>query len=387
MIIVSQSFGYSYSAAWTTTILPLIHRQLRLPTIAVLSFSLSSPEHNILLFPRYATGLPGLTIGFYNHTDLSLQFTAAAAATLLIFACLLTILAWFLCDAILRRLVRKFWLTRGKRNLKSESFAKNLILSFTLILTGIGTLSFIIMFIWSFTKIWRFPNLLPSQISPQLWLNVGMYVEPTLSTLLIAALAFFLSLALALIFLETQPSPKKKYTKKIYHSEQFPILLFYLPLIIPQLSFIFGLDILSSFLLPSSPVTTLCILVWSHVLFVFPYLLISLSSPYRHFDNRYSITARCLGRSYFSTLLTVKWPLLKAPILFASAISITVSFGLFLPTLILGGGRYPTLTIETVSLASGGNLRIIALLTILQTLLSLSILTLATFWSRPRFKP
>ena len=52
--------------------------------------------------------------------------------------------------------------------------------------------------------------------------------------------------------------------------------------------------------------------------------------------------------------------LLLRPMLVALALGFAVSVAQFLPTLFAGGGRFATLTTEAVSLAAGGDRRIVA---------------------------
>ena len=65
-------------------------------------------------------------------------------------------------------------------------------------------------------------------------------------------------------------------------------------------------------------------------------------------------------------------------VLTAAAVGFAVSVGLYLPTLILGGGRLTTVTTEAVSLAAGGNRRWIGLYGVLQLLLPLAGFLIAT---------
>jgi len=46
-------------------------------------------------------------------------------------------------------------------------------------------------------------------------------------------------------------------------------------------------------------------------------------------------------------------------VLTAAAVGFAVSIGLYLPTLMIGGGRVTTLTTEAVALAAGGDRRLI----------------------------
>jgi putative thiamine transport system permease protein len=65
----------------------------------------------------------------------------------------------------------------------------------------------------------------------------------------------------------------------------------------------------------------------------------------------------------------IKLPMLLRPALFALAVGFAVSVGEYLPTVFAGGGRFATLTTEAVSLASGGDRRVIGVYSFLQALL------------------
>lgn len=60
--------------------------------------------------------------------------------------------------------------------------------------------------------------------------------------------------------------------------------------------------------------------------------------------------------------------LLRA-ILAAAAVGFAVSIGQYLPTLLIGAGRFSTITTEAVALGSGGNRRIIGIYAFLQMIL------------------
>ena len=61
----------------------------------------------------------------------------------------------------------------------------------------------------------------------------------------------------------------------------------------------------------------------------------------------------------------------------AAAVGLAVSVGQYLPTLLAGSGRFPTLTTEAVTLSSGGDPRVIGLYAVLQMALPLAGFTLA----------
>ena len=70
--------------------------------------------------------------------------------------------------------------------------------------------------------------------------------------------------------------------------------------------------------------------------------------------------------------------MLLKPALVASAVGFAVSVGQYLPTLLIGGGRWPTITTEAVALASGGDRRVIGVYAFVQMLLPFIGFALAT---------
>ena len=118
-------------------------------------------------------------------------------------------------------------------------------------------------------------------------------------------------------------------------------------------------------------------LVWSHLLWVLPYMVLTLIGPYRAFDQRLLTSARTLGNPPWRACLRVKWPILARPILATLAVGFSVSVAQFLPTLFAGGGRFVTVTTEAVALSAGGNRRVLAVQALLQVALPMAVFALA----------
>jgi putative thiamine transport system permease protein len=70
-----------------------------------------------------------------------------------------------------------------------------------------------------------------------------------------------------------------------------------------------------------------------------------------------------------AVLVTIKLPLLARPILIAVALGFAVSVAQYLPTLFAGAGRFQTVTTEAVTLAAGGDRRVVGVYAALQMLL------------------
>ncbi len=100
--------------------------------------------------------------------------------------------------------------------------------------------------------------------------------------------------------------------------------------------------------------------LWSHLLWVLPWMLLVLQPAWRRIDPRLILTARTLGWRRAKIFCLLKCPLLVRPALLAFATGFSVSMAQYMPTLWLGAGRFTTLTTETVALSSGGSIPVLA---------------------------
>ena len=150
--------------------------------------------------------------------------------------------------------------------------------------------------------------------------------------------------------------------------------LIYLPMLLPQVGFLFGLQIT---LIQAQISGTLAAVVLLHLLYMLPYVYLTLSGPYLAFNQQYYTQALTLCHSPWRAYLSVKLAMLKAPILSACALGIAVSFALYLPTLVAGEGKIVSLTTESVALAASGERKTAASMALLQALFPLMAFWLA----------
>ena len=142
--------------------------------------------------------------------------------------------------------------------------------------------------------------------------------------------------------------------------------LLYLPLLVPQIAFLFGTQVL---LVRLGFDATLAAVMWAHLVFVLPYLFLSLADPWRAFDARYTRSALALGRAPWRVFVGIKLPILLRPLLIACAVAFAVSVGQYLPTVFAGSGRVATLTTEAVTLSAGADRRVIGTWALTQSVL------------------
>jgi len=288
-------------------------KYLRLPIFAVIAYSLSVVDMAILLGPTSPPTLSVLVLQWFNDPDVNFKLLAAAGSLFLFILVGSTILLIFMAELGVNFLLEG-WVVNGIR--KTILIKVKPIIYANVIGVIIFTLgsSFVLM-IWSLTWRWRFPDALPVAFTLKHWAKgIIASQDPVITTVITGLVTSFIALVLTIGCLEHEVMAKKKSFKNFNHYIKY---FLYLPLMIPQITFMAGIQLL---LVIFNLDGYWIILVWSHLLFVLPYTFISLGQTYLTFDSRFFDQAQILKRSYFKALFSVKLPLLMHPILFAFAI-------------------------------------------------------------------
>ena len=372
---LARTLGYGPIAAWLAVVLPMVYPQIRLPIFAVLAFSLSVVDVSLVIGPSAPPPLAVRLLQWFNDPDLSQRFAASAGALLILALVVISIIAWLLLEKIFARLGLA-WMRRGWRRRRDYS-SRLLALTLIVFCFGSALLGLLALLLWSLASGWRFPDALPAGFTLAHWQRYGVQAfEPLIHTVLLGISSAVLALGLVIACLENE-------TRYGHRPSNRALWLLYLPLLIPQIAFLFGAQVL---LIQLRLDGHWLALLWSHLIFVLPYVFLSLADPYRTWDERYARTARCLGASTNRVWLRIKLPMLLRPILIATAVGFAVSVAQYLPTLFAGAGRYPTLTTEAVTLAAGGDRRAIGVYAYLQLLLPLLGFALAQVIPAWRFR-
>ena len=371
---IGQSLGYGNFRSWLKLVLPQVYPLIRLPVFAVLAFSLSVVDVALILGPTTPPTLAVLILRWIDDPDLSFRFLASAGAVLLLVITLGSLFFWSVSEWLILRKWRN-WLTNGKRGSGNE--AHNLAALSGLVLLGTAFFSVLGLAFWSLSLRWPYPHVLPQRWTARNWERHWSSLQETaFTTLEVGVISGAIALFLVVGCLENEQWRRVKFS---FRSQW----LLYLPLLIPQATFLLGIQILAVRLEMDG---TFLLLVWSHLLFVLPYIFLTLADPWRNLDARFPLIAQCLGASPLRILFRIKLPLLLKPLLVASAIGFAVSVAQYLPTLFAGGGRFATLTTEAVSYAAGADRRVIGVYGFLQALFPWIALLLALAIPRWRFR-
>lgn len=373
----ARALGYAPAAAAFKVVLPQLVPQMRLPILAVLAFSLTVVDVALVLGPGHPPTLAVLAVRWFSDPDVNLYFPAAAAAMGLLAVVAASLAAWLGLERLLARWGRG-WVEGGARSstlaLLGEATGRLVLPGLALAALALAGLA-----LWSVAAQWRYPDAWPTAWTLAHWQRQAAALQgPLVATVTIGVLATAISLVLSVACLENESrrralglASRARAPSANTDTLYWPL---YLPLLVPQVAFLFGAQVL---LVRTGLDATLAAVVWAHLVFVLPYLFLSLADPWRAYDERYTRSALSLGASRWRVFWRVKLPILLPPVALATAVAFAVSVGLYLPTLFAGAGRIATLTTEAVTLAAGADRRVIGVWAVLQALLPLMAYALA----------
>ncbi len=365
-IVMGRSLGYSRLQTWRLLVWPQLLPRLTWPVMAVFAYGLSVVDMAIILGPGTPPTLAVLIWRWLMDPEPALQARGSAAS--------LVLLGVLLVGAIAVRSAIWLWTRNrpypsGRRSpiaLRTAAAHKAFPFKWPLAHTPLFLVGYAVVAVllaWSVAEAWFFPALVPDALTWDHWLQADW--TPFWTSLWLALASSLLCLPAVLVWLEWGP-------------QRWNALL-YLPLILPTLPLVAGqYATLLHLQLDGSAIA----LVWSHLMWVLPYMLLTLIGPYRAVDPRLMRSARALGCNPMQACVRVKWPMLLPPILATLAVGFSVSVAQYLPTMFSGGGRFVTVTTEAVALSAGGNRRVLAVQSLLQIALPLAAFTLAILASQ-----
>lgn len=369
---VALNLGYYPITAFFKAVLPVLYPFLRLPILAVLAYASASVEMPLILGPNTPPTLAVTIMQWFNDVDLNLRIKASAGALLQLALTGSLIALWLGSERAIKTCFNGT-LLNGKRHY-ADALWQKITAALTTVVIGFILLALIGLLMWSVAGFWRFPAVLPEQLVLLHFQSAFTQMStPLFNTITIGIVSTVFAIVLTLLCLEAEQLSQKPLST-------FTSLIIYLPLLVPSIAFLFGLVWLQQLV---NNQTAFFNVAFTHLLFVLPYVFLSLASSYRRLDPHFAHVAASLGATPAKVFLQVKLPQLFAPILIAIALGLAISFGQYLPTLLAGGGRIATITTEAVTLANGASRRTSAVYAIIQMALPLVGFILA--WVLPKY--
>ena len=283
----ARALGYAPATAFLVIVAPQLYARMRTPVYAVLAYGLSVVDMAIVLAPSHPAPLSVLGLGWLLSPNLDDVFVGNAAAALQLGVVAASLVVWRGSETLLRRAL----VTRARSGARSgliEPAARGLSLAAG-VLVGLGLAALVVLALWAFAWRWPYPRAWPESFTLDIVRRAApQLIGPLGTTVALAFLTTAAALALAVGCLESDASLGRHWTNAA----------FYLPLLLPQLSFLFGVETLFSALRLDG---SFLAVAWAHLLFVFPYVLLALAGPWAEFDPRYARAARALGAGGFKT--------------------------------------------------------------------------------------
>jgi putative thiamine transport system permease protein len=365
------SLGHDMRSIWLRIFLPQILPKMMWPLLVTFTYAATVIDMSLVIGPTQPPTLA--TVVWADINDALVENNARGAAG-----------AWFLTAAVAGTafgvwiaakmlLERREWLAAGPvaRNLIRPHRARLSTLKFSA-LTLVYVIIALTLVLLSFATLWPFPLLWPETLSTAAWARVVQNPSALVTSLILAITTCVAALALVIAWLESQPQSR----------DRFMLLLSAIALGLPAI--LLSLGQYRAFLQIGFTGTAFGLFI-AHLVPVTAYVFIVLVGPYRSFDPRWRSSANGLLASFWHFLWAIKIPMLKAPLLAASAIGFAVSFGQYVPAQLIAAGRYSTLPMEAVTLTSGSNRPLTAAFALMLMVPPLLAFLAAAYFGKPRW--
>lgn len=367
---VGRTLQHSSFSNWFLLIFPLIYKKIRLVIFIVIAFAASVIDMSLLLAPSTPSTLAIRIFQIFQTSEVNSIFIASNLALIQFCIIIALILLWIFLEKIIKQNFFYIFLIKiltRKKSLFVDSLFIIAMVLFLLSMMGVAS-----SFLWSISENWHFPNFFPSSFSLNNILTfLYQHQSTVLTSVCISILVSFLSIILILIWVE------------LTETINFKILYFewvlFIPLFIPQISFLIGLQ---SFLVTLNFQSFLLALIVVELLYVLPYCFIILAPALREIKKEFIKVGSSLGKNRFERLVFIKIPLVSSSLLTSFGIGMIVSLSLYAPVYFIGAGRINTLTVEAVNLALSGSRQDLGLATVFQVIIPILILLIIAYLNK-----
>lgn len=148
---------------------------------------------------------------------------------------------------------------------------------------------------------------------------------------------------------------------RVFRGKGLVTLLLFLPTVVPPVAIGLGLNILFLRLGLAGSAFGVALV---HLIPVLPYTVFALAGVFARYDENYEHQARVLGAAGWRIFRQVTLPLILPGLVVATLFAFLISWSQYLLTLLIGGGRVITLPVLLFSAVAGGNVTVMAALSL-----------------------
>ena len=218
----------------------------------------------------------------------------------------------------------------------------------TVLLIAWLVLPFIPLAIWSVARGWAYPDILPKVWTIQPWAFALSEQSGVLSSLTLTA---GIALAATILSVVLGVPAGRALGQHQFRGKALVELLFLAPIIVPGIAVALGLQ--SVFIgLHLNNTTTGVVL--AHLIPTLPYMVLVMSAVFAAYDPAAEEQARALGASPWQVFRHVTLPAITPGIIVGALFTFLISWGQYILTLTIGGGRVQTLPLLLFQYATSG---------------------------------
>lgn len=215
-------------------------------------------------------------------------------------------------------------------------------------------LPFITLVIWSVTKLWPWPSLLPETFSFDSWNYLfsksGRAFEGLFNSLVVGGITVLGNILLGL-------PAAKVLSRKSFFGKTFAFIMLLSPLFIPVTVVVMGLHEIA---IQIEFLNDYILVAIAHIFITLPYFITMVAYQFLLMGTKMQEAARSLGASGRQVFIWIELPQLFPALLLALVFVSIISFSQYLPTWIMSGGTLMTLPLIIFPFASSGNASIVA---------------------------
>jgi putative spermidine/putrescine transport system permease protein len=213
--------------------------------------------------------------------------------------------------------------------------------------------------IWAFGSGWFYPSLLPSEFSLRAWNYVlspaSHAADATVTGGLIAITATLLSILIGI------PAGRALGLHK-FRGKTLVEFLILAPVIVPGIAVVMGIHVV---FIRLGLASTWIGVTLAHLISTTPYVVTVMSSVFSNYQPEFEEQARTLGANSLQTFIHVTFPAILPGVLVAGMFAFIISWGTYIVTLLISGGKVITVPLLLVNFASGNDNTVTAALCLL----------------------
>lgn len=222
--------------------------------------------------------------------------------------------------------------------------------------------------IWAFSHSWLFPNIVPSEWSSRAWKYIA---NPNTKVLSSTINSLIIAISVTAISILVGVPAGKALGMYSFRGKNIVEMIILSPSIIPGLAVTMGMQVM--FIRLGLADTMLGVII-VHLIPTIPYMTISMSGIFANYDPEYEEQARSLGAGSIKTFFLITVPAVFPGIVIGSMFAFLISWGQYILTVLIGGGRVITLPLLLFSFAGSGDFTLTSALSIIFLLPSIIIL-------------